>query len=408
MVSPILLQHKCKSLLKDKFLLLKLSNSYVEIYRTPIKGIMMFRLFNLKENVGLPIKHGSDWYNVATGLRNDLDKVIRYYNTHTMSVASDHILAHVLLNINVPLSLNIDRYYSNVMNNANDLSRVLGFSSSVNYGRLFKGKFYCRDNVELIFSVIEDFDYEEALTNWRTLEPIKVMRHPFSGLGLPFPNTKKNSSDNGLCITEINIPLLCIQYRSFRYAERALFNENPDYVERNLYQFIHMYPLANMLRSYQDMVLFNRMNCLSYGIPFGEDYYRHPFHITDWRDRLNKSQVIILDYIKKGAYDFTMMLRSVPMLTCGDLETFSKLPDVVLTRQAMLTLFSSRLNIIAWIMKMNRDSFYNNNKNNDVINRLNRYFIRIKYNNQLGIKKESGLYKALEEDLSDVINVLDI
>lgn len=368
----------------------------------------MFSLFNLKENVGVPIRHGSDWYNVLNGLKLDLNKIIHYYNTHTQAVAANHILMDVLFGINVPMSLHLDRYYVNVVEKSVDLSRALGFSSSVNFGRLFRGKFFSDDCVELIISVDEDFDYESAYENWRTLEPVKVIRHPFSSMGMPLMNGKKNGTDTGLCVLTVNIPMLCLQYRAFRYNERALKKENPDYAERTPQQFIHMYPLPNALRSYADGVLLNRFFCLAKGKPFGSDLSRHPFHITDWTDRLNKVHSIILDNLRKGSADFTIMLRSIPLMTQTDLEEYARVPDMALTRQIMMPLVASRLNIISLLLGINEESFYNNNKNKDIINRLHRFFTRAKYNNSLGLKRRGPLYESIEEDFDDIHSVLKI
>lgn len=369
----------------------------------------MFGLFNIRENHGMPVRHDTDWYNVADGLRRELEKVIHFYQTHTQAVQSEHVLMDVLYGINVPINLSLDRFYANVSERAEDLGRALGFTSSVSYGRLFRGKFYHPNNLEIIINIDEDIDYQHAHDNWRNLEPVKVMRHPFSGLGLPIiTNRKMGCSDTGLCITTVNIPLLCIQYRAFRLEEKQKAKSIQDYVEKTPQQFIRMFPLTNMLRSYQDMVIFNRLNYLTIGRPLGEDLLPHSFHVQDWSKRLNKIHELMIKRIADGAMDLRTTMKNVPMINLPDLAVFSTLPDVVETRQIEYALISSRLNIIAWLLKVNKDRMYNNNKDVAILNRVKWYFNRLKRNNLLSIKKGSALYFELIEDLMDIEDILKI
>ena len=366
----------------------------------------MFSLFHLRPDTNMAIRIPGDWNNISTGLVINLNKVVNYYRSHSYAVESNHLLVNLLMNLNIPLSMDIDRYYANAMDRSVDLARVLGFTSSVNRGKVFHNFLFGNDTSEFILSLDDEFDYEAADKDWRELSPIKLLRHPVTDLGMLIPNGKKGGSDFGISIASINIPLLAIQYRAFRNHEKELAKRIPDYNQRSVMQFIHMYPLANILPSLVDGVIANRVCNLTLGKPMGVAYRSHPFPIPKWEGRLNKFHGLLLNHLKNNRNNVTTVLRSVPMVTLPTLEDYWQLPDVAQTRQVMWLLLSARLPALIWtlfIIKSNKNS-----SDSGELNVLRKYFTRIKQNNQVITQLPAAFKETLTEELEEIYSLLEI
>lgn len=365
----------------------------------------MYNLFNLKPTVGTNVRLTHDWLNVSKGLDDNLELVVGYYKTHTMAVDAQHYLVRLITNIGVPHSLPLDRYYSNVSNNAHDLTRVVGMTSPTNRGRVFSNIFYY-DVDELLLANDDEFNYEYAYNNWKDVRAVTCLRVPHSDLGLNLPNGNSNGTEEGIGITVINLPLLCVQYKAFRDNEKKLVKSIPDYQSRSLMQFVHMYVLSNMLYSYYDNVLFNRLYNLTFGIPQGESYSRHPFHLTSWEKRLDAIQKKIIKMNTNNKFDYTTMLRNTPMVSSLNLEKLMQLPDVARTRQVMWLLISSRLKVLHWLLYLN--NINKSNKDINTFNKLRKYFQRINQNNEIITQLPKKFKDTLNDEISDVSELLRI
>ena len=223
----------------------------------------MYKLFNVASNVEAQIHTPPVWNNIKKLLNHNLDRVIRYYRQSPMAVKSSHLLVRLLHSIAVPKSQHIIRYYSNVSDIALEVAMSMGITSSLYKGRVFNGIFYGEGSQEIIIAHDTPFDYLDIEDNWENLEPIKVVRHSRSDLGMNIPDGTVTGNNDGVAVIMINVVMLALQYRAFREQE-ARFRLMNGINERSIYQFVHMYPLTNMIRSQTDCALFNRLTCCIY------------------------------------------------------------------------------------------------------------------------------------------------
>lgn len=365
----------------------------------------MFSLFELKNDFGITTRLSNDWLNVKTGLKLELEKVMQYYKQHVYAVASDHLLVQLLGNINIPTHISLERYMLNLDVRCNDLTRVFGFTSSVYRGKVHYDNFFF-GSTELILVDDSLFDEKEVYDNWRDVVAIEVIRHPVTTLQLSLPNGGNNSSDRGIAVLSINLQKLAVQYKAFRDNEAKLAKSVPDYQEKSVMQFVHMFVLPNMLPSILDGIVFNRLYCASIGMPFGEQYTRHPFHVIDWTKRLDRTLGLALEYLQQSKTSFTGALRSIGLVTKDNLEEYSQLPDIAKTRQVMWVLISSRLPLLIWLLWLNEKN--GNSGNIKEVNILKRYFTRVKQNNQIVTQLPSAFRDELFEEIGAVSYLLDV
>lgn len=366
----------------------------------------MFQLFELRQVPNTITKRGQDWHNVYTGLKANLDTVLQYYRNHSLAVPAEHFLVTLINSLGVSTNLNLERYYNNVCERALDLSRVMNLTSPISRGKPLKGVFFSEDCIEAVLSLDDDFDYEHVHENWREVSAVRVLRHPVSDLSLLPWSKRTQYTDVGVAISSVNIPMLAVQYRAFRLHERELAKQDPEYVERTVMHFVQMYALTNMLPSYLDCVLFNRMYNLTVGKPMGSALKRQPFHLVDWRSRLTKTQTDILERLGKSKVDMHTLLANCPLVDEFSGLEFSVLPDVAKTRQVMWLLIMSRLRILIWLLSMSERN--GNIQDEGFVNRLRHFFRRVKLNNQIVTQLPLAFKEEMEEDLEELYRLLGI
>ena len=310
----------------------------------------MYRLFNIDQVVNQAVHSPPNWNLISRGIKDNAIKAATYYNKTPIAVNSNHLLVRLITALGVPISQPIDRYYENVRDSCLSTCMLIGITSAIFKGHLMKGVFYGPGCREVVIAHADDFDYEEAERNWETLEPIKVIRHPRTDLGYNVPNGQQTGIETGLCTILINVPMLAVQYRSFRINEQRI-SEQTGMEQRSLQMFVHMYPLANMIYSQTDVVIFNRLRALSYGAPLGNTIKNNPFFVTDYNRLLNDYLKGLIAFMRRDNLNFIEVLRNIRLTSYRDLYEFFKLPDIAPTRQVVWALSLGCLDMIEYLFK---------------------------------------------------------
>jgi hypothetical protein len=321
----------------------------------------MYSLFNLMPEKLSGVLKIPGWNYLHDGLRRNLDAVITYYRSHSMAVESDHFLVRLLQSIDIPKSQNIERYADNVDLMSLNLSMALKMTSSIYRGQVFDGVFYGPKCQEILIAHNEPFDPFEADKNWQNQMPIQVLRHPITDLGMRLPDGNDNSTDFGIAVILINIPLLAVMYRAFRRYEDYLF-ETQGESQRSVMQFVHMYVLPNMMPSHVDQVVFNRLHALQRGAPLGEVRRPHSFPVVSYEDRLNIAQRQLLVLLEKQGKDFRGVMQEIPMICDDNLDQLMVLPKLAPTQQVMWALSISRLPALDFLFRASKDGANQRNR----------------------------------------------
>jgi len=356
-------------------------------------------------NIASPVNRGriesyADWLYVKSGLKRNLTTVINFYRNNPMAVQSNHFLVRLLQSITIPQSQNLERYYDNVDAISLNLSMVLKMTSSIYSGRLFDGVFYGQGNDEILLAHSEGFDPFEAHDNWENLCPVTVLRHPLSDLGLNIPNGRISGSETGLAVIAINITMLAVQYRAFRLNEMRLTEGSND-SQKSVMQFIHMYVLPNMLFTHLDHAIFNRIQNLEIGAPLGESSRLHSFFLPDYASRMNDVHDTILGNLQKYSYDFTGILRSIPMVITDTADTLMELPDMALTRQCLWGLVISRLPELTFLFRISKDG--PGTMNRSEVNRIMRSMLAYKNSALMQTMLPLDVYMEINDEIKEIV-----
>lgn len=314
----------------------------------------MYQLFNLTPAAASPVVLSPRWLSIRDGLRRNLVTSISYYRTNPTIVKSDHLLVKLLNAVNVPYSLPAERYVDVVSARSEDLSMFFKLTSARYKGQAFTpGPFYGPRVAELIISHQEAFNPWEAEARWRELSPVRVLRHPVSNFGLQLPDGVDRNSESGMSVVAINIPLLALQHRTWLLEEAArvaVTGESP----KSTAHFLRQYVIPNMLVSHLDYLIFNRMDCITKGLPFGQALTKHSFAMIDYTPRLDPVLAQLVGYLQTSTRSWSGMLETIPGVTRKNLASILELPKIPRTRQVEWALAVSRLPALDWLMSVTK------------------------------------------------------
>jgi hypothetical protein len=295
-----------------------------------------------------------EWKAVQDGLKRNLVAMLSHYRHASYSVAPDHLLVQILQSISVPLSLNSERYYSNISINALPVANSFQLTTPFGSGKIFRGVFFNKSIQEVIIGFDEGFNMEKVEARWQDVTPARVLRHPFTNLNLQVPNGRFSSSEMGLAVVAVNVSLLAVQYRCFRNAEQNKQKANPEYVQRNIQQFIYMYVLPNMLESYLDYALFNRMNALWLERSVDNAGTREALHMPAYHRSVDSTYKRLLEMLKKANYSAPMLLAAIPSVSHPDMRSVMFVPDVAPTRQILWSVILARLPMLLFLIQVSK------------------------------------------------------
>ena len=309
--------------------------------------------FNDSIKVARALPYPKLWWYAKAGLLRNLQKVQNYYKTANFAVRSNHLLVRILNSLGVHHGYDLERFYELVNAKTNKYSIHFKLTSPVYSGLLHDGIFYGPGVKEIIIADDTYINPELIAKDWRNFPSIRVLDHPRSDLDMLPLNGKETGIEEGTATIVINIAAMAVQFRQFCIEQAQLFEEgiSPETVA----MFVHSYVLPNIMPSHLDCALFNRLVNMCIGKPQGASTKKHPFFILDYSKYVDSVFSVLIENMKNTRYEFWTMLRSIPLVTAPDAQTFMKLPEITPTRQYKWAEFVTRLKCIEVLIFMSSD-----------------------------------------------------
>jgi hypothetical protein len=330
----------------------------------------MHALFNLEPKAQTGVQIPALWPYVKQGLRANVAQIVNYYRGNPQAVKSDHLLVKIIQSMDIPFSVGYDRYFELADASALDLAMLLKLTSSLYKGQVWDGVFYGPGSREIIIAHTGEFDYNKVQKEWQNVQAVRVLRHAKSDLYLNLPDAQRNTTESGVAVIAINIPLLMCQYYWFR---QAYWMEDHDLDTRPDTMFVHMYVLPNMLFSHLDQALFNRIQKLSHGEPVGQSMKRHPFAQISYDPKVDQCYRAVLDNLRRQEKNFVGTLQNVPAAIRENMEKVMHVPDMAPTRQVMWALAIARFPALDFVVEQAHRT--PQTKNQADVDRVNRTFL---------------------------------
>jgi hypothetical protein len=232
-------------------------------------------------------------------------------------------------------------------------AQALKITSALGKGQIFDGVFYGTGTKEVIIAHDTLFPIQEAWDNWKTMQPVTVLLHNQSNTQLMVPDGRVSSTDKGVAVIAINVPMLMAMYYRFNQEQDAV--EQGGGARRTLYQFVHGYALTNMVRSHLDGVIFNRLFNRAAGIPNTEAIRKHSFFMPNYDAALDTSADFQLEYLRNMKKRFAGVMKATHLPIAGDLWEYAHLSSVPHTLQVFWALVTARIKIVAFLCMVQKD-----------------------------------------------------
>ncbi len=298
-----------------------------------------------------------DFIVVRKRLNETLLRLKDFYRNEVRTVSVNHPL-YILLH-SLPVNYNGDKaaYVRAVQNATIQIAKTHNYVNSAHQGTVWSNKFIPENSEEIIIVNNTPFDIPTAIQNWRQLEPVKVLRHPFGDIKFPVFNRSvrveyllyaHRVNDDSTYVFEINVAMLALQWVC--WLEHTASNNDM----RNLLNFVAGYPLVTMLESWINIAFFNRYMFFLKN-PHKKQYPRisniHPIQIQDVDAELDRAMVKLTIQATKITRDFARILAELMLpfqkTSLGLLEAADNYQD---TRQIIWALNIAYIPIIGGLL----------------------------------------------------------
>lgn len=363
----------------------------------------MYNLFQTYSGKEYGILRLPEWAQYRDALRRNLATLIQFYNNTSYTVAPDHLLVRILQSIMLGQKMDTERYYANLVPLALTLASPFSLTSPINTGRVFNGVFYGKGNQEVIVAIDDYFDPLVAQKNWKSLTPVRVLRHPFTDLMLNVPNGQTKSIEQGVCVITVNIPMLAVQYRAFCQEEKLRVDSGATDAQRNVMQYVAMYALPGMLFTHLDQALFNRINHLWNNFPIHQGRSYHPMHLTNYSQQISGMQLRMIEQLKRSGYNFAQTLAYIPGAVQNDMEKAMLVPDVVPTRQVLWALVLARLPALLFLFNTAKNGA--KIRDQKEVDQIAETFLQLKRQRVFETSLPSELYKSTMTMIDKIVTM---
>lgn len=201
-----------------------------------------------------------------------LIKRLRRYWLGSASVCqADHPLVKALYSIDAISNDYLDIYYI-AREQAPGVSRAYGWVSDTGFGKIrsygymysLKQEIYTYVDFPDSLRLVTDYTLEQdtdgrSYLDWK---PVRVKKHPFTDLSYEIPSSTRyrkeffnNEEQDGICIFEVDLPLLYTMFRIWRNRPESKFETGE---EMTYNTFIKTVVLANMIEDHVDLCFINR------------------------------------------------------------------------------------------------------------------------------------------------------
>lgn len=311
---------------------------------------------------------------VQDTLLRDVDKLIEFRRLNPKAIRSDHLLVKTLQSLNITFDGNIDIYRGYVEARTAQMSGGLGYTSHLYRGKPFYGRqaqFYGGKTVEIAIAADDDFDLRNARETWKDWQPVRILAHPRSDITIETLDASNRFTESGVCVIEVNIPMLACQYQLWKEEQQRLMVQIP----RNTAHFVTMYPLTNAVYSHLDVSIFNRLSKRLYKEAVGKADRAVPFYTVDQSRRIDDVCDDIMARFTKTTLPWEDVLRNIPSLQGTSMLEVHRLPKMPRSNQVLWALIAARLNLVAFLVRLR--AVTKDYKNVDEVTLIRRWLVDI-------------------------------
>lgn len=356
----------------------------------------MHTLFSEPNTFNAGVKTLPNWNNARQNLYTEINKVVRHFRQAREWLPNTNPLVKILNADHTPLYENADHTIEAARNRWLKDAETFGINTPFRKANYMPDNIAYPNNVREYVAMDDSIPYgNEVKIKWQTLEPIRVLDHPYHDLNLALPNGKfqgdKSLEDS--VFLSINIPLLILQYRLWQKHEALKTGIDPE----SPHVFLVRYPLTTIMNSHMDIVLRNRFINFYYGIePTKFRTIRQGgVAVNDCSNFVDRSLRECVTIVTSTDMRFFELNQQIPQLSDTSVANTLVLPDMSYTRALRWVYDASRINWLAFLVRYNNDR--NMSKNKAEIDFMRRRFVLMsndkEFQTAVGLNAESHYSK---------------
>lgn len=309
----------------------------------------MFTLFNppytrFREPIIIPLYA---YYINQTNL--EVNKLRKFYDENVYTAKSTDRWLKFLITIETYINLSPSKLVSVIRENSPRLNNQFGLVSPLNTSKIQSpGTMYNRNIPELFLSVEYPIDADKAVSNYKRLEPIKVVSHDFSDFSYGICNGNYASGEKGLAIFTVDLAILALQFQQWCIHERLNKVTNAN---RQTTEFIAKYLWPSIVTSHIDNVLFNRLVNQLDDKPNAPSNNQHSFYLADFGNGFDQQNATFIDTLKRKPMGWMERLQSLPSIRASNYYESMLFPDMAPTRQVRWAMVLSKLKMVEFVLK---------------------------------------------------------
>lgn len=346
--------------------------------------------------------------------QRNMERALDYWRSNGSSILNTNLVLKLIKEIPVPagdltqLSLDkVRKYYDEIRDKDYQYGNRFNLTSSTRYGAITKSQFYDDSVDEIIITNSTPFK-PSMLTNWRDVEPIRVHHHPYNVTYYGLLARKTNLGGNGVAVLSINIPLLALQYLMWLREEASYKNSNGATQVQATHMFVAKYPIPNMLKSHNDIAIFNRFIGRYINNMQETRDVRQSFWLSDETAVLDQVIVKTVVELKRQERFWDAVLLHIPTVWRNGYEAI-RLPIDIEVRQNRWAWYIARLWVIDFLTE--HEASFKKRKNGEALNDIIATLRRIRSDNTFYL---SGLTAKVSNEVAyeishieDMIKIID-
>jgi len=263
----------------------------------------MYRLFTESKTASLLNKpQGFNRIKQYTDLIKDYK--VGLQRTYGEYIPSDHLLVKLCYSLIPFLEIETDTYRI-IFDNIFKIISPLKITSPYTAGKIHTCEFYTTDCIIYSGNFIRTFD-----KNWQTIKTIRCLEHPYHSMSFDIAPMKKQNCIDGLSGVFIDIPAFGVKFKKW-YLQNKLRSA---FEQESIIQYIERYIATELLESYLDICIRNRILYLAQNKKPPNDRPTQPFITAlenDIDSELNKVIGTLRGYTKTP---YSEILNAIPFL----------------------------------------------------------------------------------------------
>lgn len=316
----------------------------------------MLSIFQDKNYNPYTTKVYPEMIRMRTVLLRNAEQFMRHWHVQDWHVKGNHILINVLYRIKDIIYTDDISTYHAVSEQIQYVLSGLRFTDYYQYGKIQPvSHFYGKEVKELYHAVTFDDSVEEIVckpyTDWT---PIRVVSHPFTSFDYQIPNGySRHEQREGVVVIKMDLALLYLQYLKWRHdRKRSTFDDGS---MKNITNFLHSYPIVNMIPSHLERCWYNRVMYETLGLPIINYKPSTRFRLLDPYTDVDKVITRINEDISKNRGKFKEWLTMVPGIQASCLYEYIQGDSILRNQQNRLTLFLPCVDVVKWLLKQNQN-----------------------------------------------------